>query len=189
MFWLICRIFLAVFKNFYLYRINCSGSTKFMEKKIIKKFGNQLRVRVSGVLVEDNRILLVKHKSLGAQGILWAPPGGGMQFGRSASENLIREFEEETGLKIKIRQFLFTHEFLNPPLHAIELFFEVERVGGMLRTGSDPEMGEDEQIIEKVAFVHFHDLDQMERLQMHQALRDCRSYEEIIQKKGYIKIE
>lgn len=160
-----------------------------MEKKIIKKFGNQLRVRVCGILVEEDYILLVKHRSLGPSGILWAPPGGGMLFGESASENLIREFKEETGLSVEIRQFLFTHEFLKPPLHAIELFFEVSRVGGQLLTGSDPEMGNNEQIIEKVAFVSFPDLIQMDRRQIHQVLWECRSYEELIHKKGYIKIE
>ena len=160
-----------------------------MAKKIIKKFGNQLRVRVCGILVEEDRILLVKHRSLGPSGILWAPPGGGMLFGKSASENLIREFEEETGLKIKIRQFLFIHEYLKPPLHAIELYFEVFRVGGRLLRGSDPEMENDEQIIEKVAFVSFADLIQMDRREIHQVLRDCASYEEIIQKRGYTKIE
>lgn len=160
-----------------------------MEKKIIKKFGNRLRVRVCGVLVEEDRILLVKHKSLGEWGILWAPPGGGMQFGMSAAENLIREFEEETGLKVKIKRFLFTHEFLRPPLHAIELFYEVVGTGGLLRTGSDPEMDENEQIIETVAFIHFDDLKHMEKNQIHQALWNCRSYEEIIKKKGYIKFE
>jgi 8-oxo-dGTP diphosphatase len=160
-----------------------------MEKKIIKKFGNRLRVRVCGILVENDRILLVKHKSLGAQGILWAPPGGGMHFGMSASENLIREFEEETGLQVIIKQYLFTHEFLRPPLHAIELFFEVVKTGGILRTGSDPEMKQDEQIIEAVAFLQFNEINQMERMQIHQAFWDCQSYEEIIQKKGYIKIE
>jgi 8-oxo-dGTP diphosphatase len=163
--------------------------TKFMEKKIIKKFGNRLRIRVCGILVEDDRLLLVKHRSLGPRGVLWTPPGGGMHFGKSASENLVREFEEETGLKIKVGQFLFAYEFLQPPLHAIELFFQVKRVGGDLRTGADPEMGKDGQIIEEVAFIRFHDMDQMERFQVHQVLWDCRTHADLIQKKGYIKIK
>lgn len=160
-----------------------------MEKNIIKKFGNQLRVRVCGILVEDDRILLVRHRSLGPAGTLWAPPGGGMLFGMSASENLIREFKEETGLAIEVGQFLFVHEFLTPPLHAIELFFEVGRVGGQLKTGSDPEMDQDEQIIEKVAFVSFPDLIEMDGKKIHQVLRGCASYDEIFQKKGYLKIK
>ncbi|MBR9998047.1 MAG: NUDIX hydrolase [Cyclobacteriaceae bacterium] len=158
-----------------------------MENKIIKKFGNRLRVRVSGILVEDDRILLVRHKSLGKGGILWAPPGGGMKFGFSAHQNLIREFMEETGLEISISGFLFIHEFLRTPLHAIELFFEVRKTGGSLRTGKDPEMKANEQIIEKVEFIDFKSLIRMEKMQIHQILWDCTSYEELTSKRGYLK--
>lgn len=160
-----------------------------MENKIIKKFGNRLRVRVSGILVEDGRILLVRHKSLGTQGILWAPPGGGMKFGFSAHENLAREFREETGLEISISRFLFVHEFLHLPLHAVELFYEVKRTGGSLSMGSDPEMPAEEQIIEAVEFVDLKDLAKMERKQIHQILWDCSSYEDLTGKKGYIKFD
>ena len=160
-----------------------------MENKIIKKFGNRLRVRVSGILVEEGRILLVRHKSLGREGILWAPPGGGMKFGKSAEENLIREFLEETGLEIAVSGFLFVHEFLQPPLHAIELFFEVSRTGGVLSTGSDPEMAGEEQIIETVEFIGFSDLAAIESMQLHQVLRGVTSYNDFIRKSGYVKIE
>jgi 8-oxo-dGTP diphosphatase len=159
-----------------------------MEKIIIKKFGNRLRVRVCGILIESGRILLVKHKSLGEKGILWAPPGGGMNYGFTAHQNLIREFKEETGLLIRVERFLFTHEFLRPPLHAIELFFEVTPEGGYLNRGMDPEMKEDEQIIEKVEFVHFKDLVQIDRKKVHQALWDCETPLDILQKSGYVKI-
>jgi 8-oxo-dGTP diphosphatase len=160
-----------------------------MENKIIKKFGNRLRVRVSGILVEEERILLVRHKSLGRHGILWAPPGGGMKFGLSAGDNLTREFREETGLEIAVSNFLFVHEFLQPPLHAIELFFVVSRTGGTLLTGTDPEMAGEEQIIETVEFISFRDLADIERMQLHQVLRDVTSYNDLIRKSGYVKIE
>jgi 8-oxo-dGTP diphosphatase len=160
-----------------------------MEKKIIKKFGNRLRIRVCGILVEKDRILLVKHRSLGDKGTLWAPPGGGMDYGTSAIQNLIREFREETGLFIRVGQFLFTHEFLRPPLHAVELFFEVKSMGGKLKKGKDPEMQKEEQIIEEVRFVPFVDLIKMDRSTLHQVLWDCDSYTDISGKSGYIKIE
>lgn len=174
----------------YLYlSIGLDHFTNYMENKIIKKFGNRLRVRVSGILVEDKRILLVRHRSIGSQGILWAPPGGGMKFAFSARENLAREFREETGLEISISRFLFVHEFLRPPLHAIELFFEVKRTGGFLSMGRDPEMPAEEQIIEAVEFVDLKDLSGMEKMQIHQILWDCNSYEDLTGKRGYIKFD
>ena len=160
-----------------------------MENKIVEKFGNRLRVRVCGILFKSNQILLVKHLSIGEKGILWAPPGGGMKFGMSAQENLIREFEEETGLKIKIVRFLFTHEFLKAPLHAIELFFEVKITGGTLRKGIDPEMKADEQIIENLKFIHFKDLVKMDKSKIHHALWNCRTPKDLIKKKGFIKFD
>ena len=76
-------------------------------EKIIKKFGNKLRIRVCGLCVEGGKILLVNHHSLNENGEFWGPPGGGMDYGYSAEENLKREFHEETGLHIEIENFLF----------------------------------------------------------------------------------
>ena len=60
-------------------------------ENIVKHFGNRLRVRVNGILIENERILMVKHVGLGETGYLWAPPGGGIEFGTSAPQNLERE--------------------------------------------------------------------------------------------------
>src|SRR5205814_2113551 len=90
---------------------------------LIEIFGNKLRVRVCGICIKDQTILLIKHKYLGPKNELWAPPGGGLNFGENARTSLEREFKEETGLNVRVEDFLFIHEFLNPPLHAIELFF------------------------------------------------------------------
>ena len=66
-----------------------------ISKEIESKFGHHLRIRVNGVLIEGNKILLVKHR-MGSSRDFWSTPGGGMQFGSSAQENLVREFLEET---------------------------------------------------------------------------------------------
>ena len=160
-----------------------------MEKTIIEKFGHKLRVRVCGILIEHDRILLVKHRSIGKNGVLWAPPGGGMHFGENTETNLIREFKEETGLTVKVEQFLFTHEFLHPPLHAIELFFKVRRINGLLKKGSDPEMNKDEQIIEQVSFL---DIDQLKKIQydsLHYVLRKVQKLKDLFILEGLVKFE
>jgi len=128
-------------------------------KKIIENtFGNRLRIRVCGLLVEDGKILLIKHEGLGEEGHLWAPPGGGMEYGSSAEDNLKREFREETGLDIDVNQYLFTHEYLNKPLHAMEHFFIVRKKGGRLKLGSDPEMGASDQIMKDLRFMNENDI-------------------------------
>lgn len=151
-----------------------------LRKKVIEKFGNALRVRVSGICVEGTKILLVNHRSLRKDADFWSPPGGGMEFGQSAEENLKREFLEETGLIISIKKFLCVHEFLQPPLHAIELFFLVEKIGGTLKTGIDPEMGED-QIIQNVCFMDFKGLLGLHPDHKHQILFQIRKSDDIDQ--------
>ncbi len=160
-----------------------------MEKKIIEKFGNRLRLRVSGILIAHDSILLVKHTALGEKGILWAPPGGGMKFGMSAEENLKREFMEETGLEIMITRFLFVHEFLEPPLHAVELFFEVRQTGGTLIRGIDPEMNANEQIIQLVSFISFKKFADMNDVYLHHAIRNCKTPDALLNRKGYVKFD
>jgi len=143
-----------------------------IQKRIIEKFGNRLRIRVCGICIEHGKILLINHKSLNRHGDFWAPPGGGMDFGFSAEANLIREFLEETGLKIEIEKFLFVHEYLHPPLHAIELIFKVKRVGGLLNVGFDPEMGKGEQIIKEVKFIPIDRLMHFTKGSLHQMFND-----------------
>lgn len=160
-----------------------------MEEKIIEKFGNKLRVRVCGILIENGKILLIRHRSIGKKGVLWAPPGGGMLFGESAEGTIKREFEEETGLKIKVERYLFTHEFLKPPLHAIELFFEVTRIGGELNTGYDPEMNKNEQIIVEAAYLDIDGLKELDHDSTHNVLRNLNNLKDLLYLDGYVKFE
>jgi 8-oxo-dGTP diphosphatase len=156
-----------------------------MEDQIVKMFGNRLRVRVCGILVEKGKILMVQHKSIGDTGILWAPPGGGMDFGQPVHDNLIREFREETGLEIEILRFLFINEFLKPPLHAIEIFFEVKRAGGRLNTGIDPEMDEKGQIIKKIQFLGSDDLEAIGKNRIHNIFSKISKPTDVLMLKGF----
>lgn len=80
-----------------------------MEKDYIKN----LRQRVGheplilnfagGILVnEKDEVLLQKRSDFDS----WGLPGGAMEFGESAEEACVREFLEETGLKVKVKSLL-----------------------------------------------------------------------------------
>lgn len=158
-----------------------------IKNEIIHSFGNKLRIRVCGICIEDNKILLVKHHSLGKGGILWAPPGGGMVFGETAEEALKREFIEETGLTITVEKFLFVNEYLTPPLHAIELFFLVKKIDGILQTGLDPELHSDRQIITKVDWLSFEALNALPLEAVHSVIRGMDNSDQLLQQNGYFR--
>lgn len=157
-----------------------------MRKQVEDTFGHRLRVRVSGLLVIDDRLLLVSHKGLGPEGIFWSPPGGGMEYGSSAEENLHREFEEETHIRVKKSQFLFVHEFLKKPLHAIELFFQIDEWEGALKLGSDPEMVEN-QILTELNFFTWKEIKSMPVGSVHQAIYQQESLKDLLECKSYFK--
>ena len=155
-----------------------------IETAIADAFGHKLRVRISGICLKDNQILLVKHKTINAEGILWAPPGGGMQFGESAIETLKREFLEETGLEIQVGALLFVNEYMESPLHAIELFFEVKMLNDNIKIGIDPELGNN-QIISEVRFVHWEEIKNSNLTIYHSCLHKLQHLNDILQLKGY----
>ena len=158
-----------------------------LENKIKSTFGERLRVRVCGICIENGQILLIHHKGLTKSGSLWAPPGGGMEYGEDAKEALCREFLEETGLGIEVTEFLFVHEYLDKPLHGIELFFEVKRVSGKLKNGSDPEMGDDFQIITATKFMPFEEIKQIPKASLHYVIQNITSLEPVLKLRCYFK--
>lgn len=149
-------------------------------------FGNQLRIRVCGICLDGGKILLVNHKGI-KQGDFWAPPGGGLQFGESAEACLMREFEEETGLNVKIGDFLFACEFIHKPLHAVELFFLTDVIGGTLKKGQDPEMG-DKQIIQEVRFFESNEINQLKPDERHGIFEKSQNGLKIVDLRGYFKL-
>jgi len=156
-----------------------------IKNEIIHSFGNKLRIRACGICIEDNKILMVKHHSLGKGGIIWAPPGGGMVFGETTEEALKREFIEETGLKISVEKFLCVNEYLAAPLHAIELFFIVKKIDGILLKGVDPELHKERQIITEVKWLSFDELKQLPSEAVHSLLHGVNNEAYLLQRRGY----
>lgn len=115
-------------------------------------FTNKLRVRSCGLLVEDDKLLLVELFSPVTKSWVWLPPGGGVEFGETLKETVVREFEEETGLKISVQHRLHINEIVEPPIHAIEFYFLVKRLDGILKLGNDPELEEEQQLIRNLGF-------------------------------------
>jgi 8-oxo-dGTP diphosphatase len=159
-----------------------------ISKEIEAKFGNHIRSRVNGILIEGEKILMIKHL-MGNGKILWSVPGGGMNFGQSAAENLKREFSEETSLNIEVKAYLFVYEYLAAPLHAMEHFFRVEKIGGNLAIGTDPELYPDFQIIEEVRWMSINEIRSLPNEALHQIFWGIKSLEDLVLLRGYFNFE
>lgn len=91
------------------------------------------RLAVRGVILQDNRLLLVNAWADPARD-LWCAPGGGVERGQSLPDNLAREVHEETGLTVAVGPPCLVNEFHDPggSFHQVEIFFRCKITGGTL---------------------------------------------------------
>ena len=80
---------------------------------------NCFQIRVTGVLIEDMKLLVVKQK-VHTTDRYWSLPGGRVDTGEKLDEAIIREMLEETGVTVKVEKLLYIcdkTDCLPPILH------------------------------------------------------------------------
>lgn len=89
------------------------------------------RVAVRGIILHENRLLLVNAYP-GDESDLWCAPGGGAEPGQSLPDNLAREIAEETGLTVMVGAPCLVNEFHDPAsgFHQVDVYFRCSLVGG-----------------------------------------------------------
>lgn len=94
-------------------------------------------IRVSGILVRDNTVLLIAHKKKGE--IYWLLPGGEIEYGESLSQALKREFREELGIVIDVNEVAVICDSIEPhgKRHILNISFRCCYRSGEYRLGSD----------------------------------------------------
>ena len=83
------------------------------------------RIRVSAIILVDNKILLVKHVHPKTGFEWWCPPGGGLEsIDKNIHECAMRETWEEIGYNIRTNEILYIREFvdLENNAHNLEIF-------------------------------------------------------------------
>ena len=99
-------------------------------------------VRSYGVLVDEGRVVLVRSSNPRHAPPLWWLPGGGVDFGESPDETVVREFAEETGLLVANPTLLGVTSDVGrrdngERIHAVRILYAVQRLGGLLRDEVD----------------------------------------------------
>lgn len=101
----------------------------------------ETRIGCYGVIHQDQKILLCRLCDGQSHHGKWTLPGGGLEFGETIEEAMIREVLEETGLAVEPKSLAVTKsrvaEFDDKNLHLLQFLFEVEVVGGTLVNETD----------------------------------------------------
>ncbi len=88
-------------------------------------------VRPTGILIENDKILLVKQQLVERQN--WTLPGGALEYNETIEQCLVREMKEETGIDVRVKDLLYVCDrFRNLKHHIIDISFLVEKIDGKL---------------------------------------------------------
>lgn len=89
---------------------------------------------VNAIICSDGRVLLVKRNIEPFKG-LWSLPGGFVEHDETVEETLVREVEEETGLKVKPHRLVgvFSSPLRSPIKQVITICYECTILSGELR--------------------------------------------------------
>jgi 8-oxo-dGTP diphosphatase len=95
--------------------------------------GKKPEIVVAAVIVERGLVLLTR-RSRPPAALMWHLPGGGVEFGESLHDALIRELDEEVGVTIAVdgRMPVAISSTVYPEVdrHAVTLYFRARIVSG-----------------------------------------------------------
>jgi|SRR4051812_10043867 mutator protein MutT len=117
-------------------------------------YGRPVKTRVTGICLEDGRILLLNQDTDGPR--TWSLPGGKVEDGETLAEALVREMREETGVEVETGRLLYLCD--HTAAHVVHITFEVRRVAGELGAVA---AGADTRPIRAVEFVELEKLTEL----------------------------
>ncbi len=104
---------------------------------IFDRLRKDVRIRVSAIISDDGRVLLVAHRK--DDEVYWLLPGGGVIFGESLEDALKRELEEELNISVTVQDLAFICDSIDPSgnRHILNISFHCEHTGGDFILGKD----------------------------------------------------
>jgi ADP-ribose pyrophosphatase YjhB (NUDIX family) len=109
-------------------------------------------IRVTGILMENDQLLLVRQKVNERE---WSLPGGRLEQGESLAQGMLREMKEETGLDTAIERMLYVCDVASSGNTVLHITFLLKRTGGTITL---PTNEFDQYPIHEVRFVPVDEL-------------------------------
>ncbi len=105
---------------------------------VIKHPYRKPSLTVDGVLIEEEKILLIRRKREPFKD-MYALPGGFVNYGERVEEAIVREMKEETGLNVEPVKIVgvYSDPRRDPRGHTVTVAFLLRRKGGSLKGGDD----------------------------------------------------
>jgi 8-oxo-dGTP diphosphatase len=107
-----------------------------------REFPEQPLIGVGAIIIEGDRVLLVKRSHPPIQG-QWSIPGGVLEVGEFVREAAVREAREETGLIVETCELLGVYDRIlrdvekRVQYHYVLIDFLCRQVGGEVNAASD----------------------------------------------------
>jgi len=114
------------------------------------------RIRVAAIVLQEQKILLVKHVHPKTGFEWWVPPGGGLEeLDKNIHDCAIRETREETGYNIETNEILYIREFvdLENCTHNLEIYLKGDVLSGDLSIKNIQGNGPYEHYIKEVCWL------------------------------------
>ncbi len=92
------------------------------------------RIRAASLVVQDDRLLLVKSALPHTGDICWVPPGGGVEGDESIFDCARREAFEEAGISVELDRVVYLRQFIDKAfgIHNFEVFILCRSFSGEL---------------------------------------------------------
>lgn len=102
---------------------------------------NNFNVRVYGLLIENERVLITDEIRLGTK--MTKFPGGGLEYGEGLADGLKREFWEEMNIEVEVGELFYINEFLQASSfreedQLLSVYYLVKHVKGEYKTVEEP---------------------------------------------------
>ena len=100
-----------------------------MSPPVLQRFN----IRVYGLLINPDQQILVADEAFKSGQLATKFPGGGLELGEGLIDGLKREFVEETGIEVEVKEHFYTTDFfvrsffeLSPDSQIISIYYLVE---------------------------------------------------------------